>query len=317
MHFPLAVALTQAKITESIPREVHLCGFISICTDTGVHWCSPYSFLLGGSAAAEQEALSKVTPTAPPLTPMDQWQCHEWTWSCQHCVATSAVVPRCLWTQNRGTAQAVKVCHRISRGSCQECSLPVHQKRVKEDQVKMRYLFPKRSHGFFSTWSNFTVEDTWCPPLPETSTPTQTRFSTFLLIVHGILKSAVCLWWCKMLRSHYNKAWGDYFLISIITQSVIISRTNLISKRVLRSLMMIFLKWCVLSSLMVIFLKWCVGLKSCVWSGCSSEGDKSSTSISWGLSFLTKGNCALRTDDMGDRSPICCLIWNTLFISGE
>lgn len=39
---------------------------------TLVHWCSPYSFLLGGSAAAEQEALSKVTPTAAPLTPMDQ-----------------------------------------------------------------------------------------------------------------------------------------------------------------------------------------------------------------------------------------------------
>lgn len=116
------------------------------------------------------------------------------------------------------------------------------------DQVN--FFFQKIT--WFSTWSGFTVEDTWCPPLPETSTPTQTRFSTFLLIMRGILKSAVCLWWCKMLRSHYNKARGDYFLISIITQSVIISRTNLISKRVVRSLMMIFLMWC-------------VGLKSFVW----------------------------------------------------
>lgn len=297
MRSPLAAALRQAKITESIPRELHMWFFLHLYWHwfTGVH---PIHFCWVGVQLLSRKHSARSL--------LQQLLSHQWISDSAmngHEVV-STVQPRLQGSFGLRTGAQPRQSRspRISRGSCQECSLPVHQKtKVQEDQVKMRYLFFPKDHMFFSTGSSFTVEDTWCSPLPETSTPAQTRFSTFLLIMHGILKSAVCLWWCKMLRSHYNKARGDYFLISIITQSVIISQTNLISKRALRSLM-------------VIFLKWCVGLKSCVWS--DSEGDKSSTSISWGLSFLRKGYCALRTDDTGDRSQICCLIWNTLFISG-
>lgn len=41
-----------------------MCVFLSPFVLILVQWCSPYSFLLDGSAAAEQGALSKVTPTA-------------------------------------------------------------------------------------------------------------------------------------------------------------------------------------------------------------------------------------------------------------
>lgn len=67
-----------------------------------------------------------------------------------HCAVRCAMVPHCLLIQNGGIDQAAKVSqgHSISRGGHQECSLPMHQKRT-EDEVKIRYLFSKRSR--FST----------------------------------------------------------------------------------------------------------------------------------------------------------------------
>lgn len=40
------------------------------------------------------------------------------------------MVPHCLLIQNRGIDQAAKVSqgHSISKGGCQECGLPMHQK---------------------------------------------------------------------------------------------------------------------------------------------------------------------------------------------
>lgn len=259
------MALTQAKITESIPREVRVCVFISICADTGAlvftllisaGWeCSWWA---GKAQEGHCHSTAGETVTMPwmdmahgvvsTVQPGLQWS-HAAFWLRTEAQPRQSRSPKATGSAGVAVRSAVYQC--IKR---QEC------RRSSKDEL---LFFQKIT--WFSTWSNFTVEDTWCPPLPEKSTPTKTRFSTFLLIMHGILKSAVCLWWCKMLRSHYNKARGDFFLISIITLSVIISWTNLISKRVLRSSMMIFLKWCVLRSLMMIFLKWCVGLKSCVW----------------------------------------------------
>lgn len=253
--------LAQVKITESIPREVHVCVFISLCTDTGsvvftllvcAGWeCSCWA----GSPLASRTVTMPWADTAHEVVstaqPRLQWS-HVAFWLRTEAQPRQSRSPKA--TRSAGAAVRSVVYQCIKR---QEC------RRSSKDEVLFFFFFQKIT--WFSSWSNFIVEDTWCPPLPETLTPTQTRFSTFFLIMHGILKSAVCLWWCKILRSQYNKAPGDYFLISITTQSVIISGTNLIWKRVLRSLMMIFPKWCVLRSLMVIFLKWCVGLNTCVW----------------------------------------------------
>lgn len=39
---------------------------------------------------------------------------------------------------------------------------------------------------------------------------------------------------------------------------------------------------------------------------------KSSAFINWGLPFLRKDNCAPKIADMGHRSEVCYLIWNTV-----
>ena len=151
----------------------------------------------------------------------------------------------------------------------------------------------------------FHCEDTWCPPLLETSTPTKTRFSTFLLIMHGILKPAVCLWWCKMLRSHYSKAWGDYFLNfhnytvgNIITSgSPLKMYTQIFNDNISEAM-------CGIKALRMTRLQHVREMKS-------------SAFINWELSFLRKGNCAPKTADMGHRSEVCCHIRDTFPISGE
>lgn len=221
MDFPLTVAVAQAKMTENIPRVSPcvcvLSAFVlTLFTDVHpTHFCWMGVQLL----SREHSARSLLQHIFPHQWNSDNAMNGHGPWGCQQCAATSAVVPLCLLTQNRGTAQAVKVSqgHRISRSSCQECSSPVHQKtRVQETKYRRDTFFPKRSHGFLpdpvSLWKIHGVLS-----YQRYQRSTQTRFSTFLLIMHDILRSAVCLWWCKMLRSHYNNAQGDYFLISIIT----------------------------------------------------------------------------------------------------
>lgn len=215
MHSPLAVALTQAKITESIPR-----GNPCVCFYLHLYWLwftdvHPINFCWMRVQLLSREhsqghscSPSSVTMTVP-----------EWAQPMRF----SALQPHLQWSHFafglRAEAQPRQPRSPKATGSAGAAvRTAVHQciKRQECRSGKDEIPFFQKI-TWLSTWSSFTVEDTWCPLLPETSTPTQTRFSTFLLIMHDILKSAVCLWWCKMLRSHYNKAPGDYFLISIIT----------------------------------------------------------------------------------------------------
>lgn len=223
-------------------------------------------------------------------------------WSYLHHAARSAMVPHCLLIQNRGTDQAAKVSqgHSISRGGLSGMQfMDASKDKSTGDQVKISYLFSKRSYVFLPDPISL-----WRYMVSSLTRDTDTNQN-------------------KIFHILFNNAWHpEACCLPMMMQDAQMSL-----QQSLRGLFSHFHNYTVSNIIMIqSYLKMYTQIFndniSEVMCGIKipcmirlQQDMKSSAFINWGLSFLRKGNCAPKTADMGHRSEVCCHIWNTLFIS--